>query len=131
MGVRIDWQQDELTATLDAARDSEVVLPFPSVGATENVLLLAAAIPCVTVLRGAAKEPEIVDLAHMLCEMGAAVEGAGGDVITVRGARELRGVRHRGAVRPHCGSHRFVRRRHHGRQPDAVRRQHPAYGQRA
>lgn len=95
MGVRIDWQQDELTATLDAARDSEVVLPFPSVGATENVLLLAAAIPCVTVLRGAAKEPEIVDLAHMLCEMGAAVEGAGGDVITVRGARELRGVRHR------------------------------------
>ena len=48
MGVRIDWQQDELTATLDAARDSEVVLPFPSVGATENVLLLAAAIPCVT-----------------------------------------------------------------------------------
>ena len=95
MGVKTIWEGDRLKATLPAPQNSEVTLPFPSVGATENVILLAAAIEKTTVLRGAAREPEIVDLAHLLTKMGAKVEGAGTDVITVQGKTQLAGAQHR------------------------------------
>ncbi len=72
-----------------------VRLPFPSVGATENVLMAAALARGRTVLQNAAREPEIADLARMLSAMGARVEGAGTSTIIVRGVAALRGVRHR------------------------------------
>lgn len=69
-------------------------LPFPSVGATENVMLAACGCCGVTTIVGAAREPEIEDLQAFLNELGACVQGAGGDVITVRGAARLRSAEH-------------------------------------
>ena len=72
-------------------RGAEICLSFPSVGATETLLLAAATAQGQTVLHGAAKEPEIVDLAAFLNACGGCVEGAGTDTIRVQGKRCLAG----------------------------------------
>lgn len=66
-------------------RGAHVVLDFPSVGATENLLMAAVVAEGATVIENAAREPEIVDLANMLVAMGARVEGAGSSIIEVEG----------------------------------------------
>lgn len=66
-------------------RGADVVLDFPSVGATENLLMAAVTAQGSTVLENAAREPEIVDLANMLVAMGAKISGAGTSVITIEG----------------------------------------------
>ena len=72
-------------------RGAEICLAFPSVGATETLLLAAATAQGQTVLHGAAREPEIVDLAAFLNACGGCVEGAGTDTIRVQGKRCLAG----------------------------------------
>ena len=72
-------------------RGGNVYLDFPSVGATENVLLAAALADGVTRIENAAKEPEIVDLCGCLVKMGAGVNGAGTGTITVEGREQLHG----------------------------------------
>ncbi|HHW06209.1 MAG TPA: UDP-N-acetylglucosamine 1-carboxyvinyltransferase [Clostridia bacterium] len=72
----------------------KIYLDFPSVGATENLMMAAALSEGQTVLENAAKEPEIVDLANFLNAMGAQIWGAGTDLIRIRGVRELRPVRY-------------------------------------
>ncbi len=72
-------------------RGAEICLSFPSVGATETLLLAAATAQGQTVLHGVAKEPEIVDLAAFLNACGGCVEGAGTDTIRVQGKRCLAG----------------------------------------
>ena len=76
-------------------RGAELSLPFPSVGATENVMIAACAAEGTTVLNNAAREPEIVDLQNFLRAMGADVEGAGSSVVVIRGGRPLHGAEHR------------------------------------
>lgn len=71
-----------------------IQLPFPSVGATENALLASVRADGVTLLCNAAREPEIVDLVHMLRAMGADIEGEGSGTITVRGVKKLKGIRY-------------------------------------
>ncbi len=71
---------------------AEILLDFPSVGATENIILAAVKAEGVTVIRNAAKEPEIVDLQNFLNEMGAKVRGAGGGTVVIEGVKKLRGV---------------------------------------
>ncbi|MFO7776416.1 MAG: UDP-N-acetylglucosamine 1-carboxyvinyltransferase [Candidatus Hydrogenedentota bacterium] len=73
---------------------ADVTLDFPSVGATENLLMAAARAKGVTRLANVAREPEIVDLAHFLNRLGAQTSGAGGDLITVVGADSLGGAEH-------------------------------------
>jgi len=73
---------------------AEVVFPFVSVGATENALMAATLARGTTVLRNAAREPEIVDLADCLVRMGARIEGAGSDTITIEGVERLEGATH-------------------------------------
>lgn len=73
----------------------EVYLDFPSVGATENLLMAASLARGTTVIANAAEEPEVQDLAVLLNRMGAHIEGAGTRIIAVRGTSELGGVRHR------------------------------------
>ncbi len=68
--------------------------PFVSVGATENVLMAATLAKGTTVLRNAAREPEIVDLAHCLKAMGAQIEGEGTPTLTIQGVDRLHGVTH-------------------------------------
>jgi UDP-N-acetylglucosamine 1-carboxyvinyltransferase len=71
---------------------AEIVLPQPSVGATENLLLAAVLAKGQTIIRNAAREPEITDLAQCLTMMGAAITGIGSDVLIIQGGRELAGA---------------------------------------
>jgi UDP-N-acetylglucosamine 1-carboxyvinyltransferase len=71
-----------------------VYLDFPSVGATENIIMMAAKTPGLSTIENAAKEPEIVDLANYLNSMGARIRGAGTDVIKIEGTRELKAGRY-------------------------------------
>ena len=93
MGVRqLPAAPGQLTLYAPAGlRGAEICLAFPSVGATETLLLAAATAQGQTVLHGAAREPEIADLAAFLNACGGCVEGAGTDTIRVQGKRCLAG----------------------------------------
>ena len=69
-------------------------MDFPSVGATQNIIMVASLAKGKTVIENVAKEPEIVDLANYINEMGGKVTGAGTDTITIHGVEKLRGVEH-------------------------------------
>ena len=73
---------------------SEIYLDFPSVGATENIMMAATMAKGQTLIQNAAKEPEIIDLANFLNEMGANVRGAGTDTIRINGVEKLSGTKH-------------------------------------
>lgn len=75
-------------------RGAEITLPFPSVGATENLLLAAVLASGTTVITNAAREPEIADLLCCLAAMGARVRGIGSSELTVEGGRSLTGAVH-------------------------------------
>lgn len=92
LGVRICEREGFIFCECDILRGAEILLDFPSVGATENILLAAVKAEGRTVLQGAAKEPEIVDLQRFLNAMGAKVRGAGTDIIEIEGVKSLGGV---------------------------------------
>lgn len=75
-------------------RGNKVYLDFPSVGATENIMMAASLAEGQTIIENVAKEPEIVDLASFLNGMGAKVRGAGTDLIRVEGVKELKPARY-------------------------------------
>ncbi len=86
LGVEFETDHGYLHASAPhGLHAADVLLDFPSVGATENMLMAAVAVEGKTVIDNAAREPEIVDLANMLNAMGAHVEGAGSSTITVKG----------------------------------------------
>lgn len=92
LGVDIIERDGYILCKCKELRGAEILLDFPSVGATENILLAAVKAEGTTVLQGAAKEPEIVDLQNFLNQMGAKVQGAGTDVIVIEGVKKLGGV---------------------------------------
>lgn len=73
---------------------AEICLDFPSVGATENLMMTATLAEGVTILRNAAREPEIVDLQNFLNSMGARIKGAGTDIIKIEGVKSLGSTEH-------------------------------------
>ncbi len=73
---------------------AKITLSFPSVGATENIILAAATANGVTEIHNAAREPEICDLADFLCKCGAKINGAGGSVIVIEGVQSLDAAEH-------------------------------------
>jgi UDP-N-acetylglucosamine 1-carboxyvinyltransferase len=73
---------------------AEIVFPFVSVGATENLLMAATLAKGETILTNAAREPEVTDLAHCLQAMGAKIEGIGTDTLHVTGVSRLHGAKH-------------------------------------
>lgn len=77
-----------------SAQGKEIMLDVPSVGATENIMMCAALTPGTTIIRNAAREPEIVDLQNFLNRMGARVKGAGLDTVRIEGVEKLGGVEH-------------------------------------
>ena len=95
MGATITLEHGYVEATARRLKGAEVVLDFPTVTGTENVMMAAALADGRTVIRNAAKEPEIVDLGLALSGMGAEVTGAGTDTVTIIGAAELKPMRHR------------------------------------
>jgi UDP-N-acetylglucosamine 1-carboxyvinyltransferase len=76
-------------------RGAAVGLDFPSVGATENILMAAVLAKGTTVIDNAAREPEIVDISRLLIAMGAQIEGVGGSTLVVHGVESLQPTRHR------------------------------------
>ncbi len=93
LGVKIEQGHGYIEASApEGLKGTTIYFDFPSVGATENVMMAAALAEGVTVLENAAEEPEIVDLANYLNKMGAKVRGAGTDVIRIEGVQELHGA---------------------------------------
>lgn len=95
LGVKIEQGHGYIEASApEGMAGANIYLDFPSVGATENIMMAAAMANGTTVLENPAEEPEIVDLANYLNQMGARVRGAGTNVITIEGVSELHGVQH-------------------------------------
>ena len=78
----------------DGLKGTSIHLDFPSVGATQNIIMAASLAKGKTLIENAAKEPEIVDLANYINEMGGRITGAGTDTITINGVESLHGVEH-------------------------------------
>ena len=85
MGAQIEEDGPEIYCRAERLRGAEIELPFPSVGATENIMLAACSARGRTVIRGAAREPEISALQDYLAAMGAKISGAGSDTLTIEG----------------------------------------------
>ena len=96
MGARFESSHGKVRGTVPGGRlvGTRVVLEYPSHTATDNLLMAAALAKGTTVIENAAKEPEVADLAAMLCSMGAVVRGAGTSRIEIEGVDELRPARH-------------------------------------
>ncbi len=95
LGAEIDERGGTLRCRADVLTAAEIVLPLPSVGATENAILAACGAEGTSVIYNAAREPELAELQAFLNAMGAEVRGAGSSVITVAGKRQLHGGTHR------------------------------------
>ena len=87
MGAEIREDGGEIFCSAPRLKGAEIVLPFPSVGATENIMLAACAAKGETVIHGAAREPEIAALQDYLRAMGADVRGAGTDTVVIGALR--------------------------------------------
>ncbi len=94
LGYEIKEQFGYMEGRGSSVCGKEIMLDFPSVGATENIMMAAALTPGTTIIRNAAREPEIVDLQNFLNRMGARIRGAGLDTIRIEGVRCLGGVEH-------------------------------------
>ena len=94
LGAKVNLEHGYIEATAATLQGGRVYLDFPSVGATENIMMLASVTPGTTIIDNAAKEPEIVDLANFLSAMGTRIRGAGTDLIKIEGAEKLKAVRY-------------------------------------
>ncbi len=94
LGSKVILEHGYIEASATKLQGGRIYLDFPSVGATENIMMLASTTPGTTIIDNAAKEPEIVDLANFLSAMGARIRGAGTDLIKIDGAEELKAVRY-------------------------------------
>ncbi len=95
MGVQFREEQGMLFASAKKLHGAEITLPFASVGATENIILAAVMAEGDTIIKGAAREPEISTLCYYLKSCGALIEGIGTGILTIRGRRMLRGTTYR------------------------------------
>ena len=94
LGASIRLQQGYVEAEAKRLRGAHIALEFPSVGATENLMMAATLAEGTTTIENAACEPEVADLATMLNAMGARVSGAGSGTVTIEGVNALQGVAH-------------------------------------
>lgn len=96
LGAEIDEEPDAVGAKAPDGGlvGGKVYLDFPSVGATQNIMMAATLARGESIIENAAKEPEITDLANFLNKMGAKVRGAGTSTITIEGVEKLHGARH-------------------------------------
>ncbi len=95
LGARSEIEHGCVVAEAEGLHGAQIWLDFPSVGATENILMAAVLAEGTTVIDNAAREPEIVDLCLMLQQMGARISGEGTSTLTVEGVEVLRPTEHR------------------------------------
>jgi UDP-N-acetylglucosamine 1-carboxyvinyltransferase len=94
MGATVTVEHGYIKAKAQRLKGARICLDFPTVTGTENLMMAACLADGTTVIENAAKEPEIVDLAAFLVKRGARIAGAGSDMITIEGVKELRGADH-------------------------------------
>ncbi|GAA0364397.1 UDP-N-acetylglucosamine 1-carboxyvinyltransferase [Alkalibacterium iburiense] len=94
MGAKIEMGNGYIEASVDELKGAHIYLDFPSVGATQNIMMAATMAKGTTVIENVAREPEIVDLANFLNRMGAKVVGAGTETLRIEGVETLHGVDH-------------------------------------
>ena len=92
--IEEDPKKQVVKAYAEKLTGTDIYLDFPSVGATENIIMAAVLAEGVTVIENAAQEPEITDLANFLNKMGAKIKGAGTDTVKIEGVTALSGARH-------------------------------------
>jgi len=95
LGAKIEESEGYITFKAKQLKGTKIFLTFPSVGATENIMMAAALARGTTLICNAAREPEIVDLQNFLNAMGARIRGAGSDTIEIDGVPRLRSVSYR------------------------------------
>jgi len=95
MGADIEIEHGYVVAKAKRLKGARIFMDLVSVTGTENLMMAAALADGTTVIENAAREPEVVDLAECLITMGAKIEGAGTDVITIHGVERLHGGTHR------------------------------------
>lgn len=94
LGALIDEEPDKISARCEKLYGDTIYLDFPSVGATQNIMMAATLAKGETIIENAAKEPEIVDLGNFLNKMGAKIIGAGTSTIRIVGVEKLKGTVH-------------------------------------
>ena len=94
LGATIYQEHGFIHARADKLVGANIYLDFPSVGATENIMMAAALAKGQTIIQNAAVEPEIVDLSNFLSSMGAEIRGTGTDNIRINGVASLKGTEH-------------------------------------
>lgn len=94
MGAVITQEGGDITAKAERLKGAMIYMDFPSVGATQNLMMAATLAEGTTIIENAAREPEIVDLAMLLNKMGADVRGAGTETLTIVGVEKLHGAEH-------------------------------------
>ncbi|KRK64572.1 UDP-N-acetylglucosamine 1-carboxyvinyltransferase [Companilactobacillus tucceti DSM 20183] len=94
MGAEFQQNGGFIDAKTEGLKGTNIYLDFPSVGATQNIMMAAVLAEGETVIDNAAREPEIVDLANVLSKMGSDISGAGTNTIRIRGVKSLHGCEH-------------------------------------
>ncbi|KAJ2951404.1 hypothetical protein O0L34_g13549 [Tuta absoluta] len=94
LGATVAEHDDHIEAHSPQLHGASITLKLPSVGATQNIMMAAVKADGITTIRNAAREPEIVDLAVVLCKMGANIKGAGSETITIIGVEHLHAADH-------------------------------------
>ncbi|NLM04040.1 MAG: UDP-N-acetylglucosamine 1-carboxyvinyltransferase [Clostridiales bacterium] len=94
LGAEITMGHGYVEARAEKLVGNKIYLDFPSVGATENIMMAAALAEGETIIENVAEEPEITDLANFLNKMGAKIKGAGTDTIRIQGVKRLTGTTH-------------------------------------
>lgn len=92
LGAQVEVEKGYIEAKVNTLKGVEIYLDFPSLGATENIMMAACLAEGVTTIENAAKDPEVVELGYFLNKMGAKVEGLGADLIKIEGVKELHGI---------------------------------------
>ena len=92
LGAQVEVEKGYIEAIVNTLKGDEIYLDFPSLGATENIMMAACLAEGITTIENAAKDPEVVELGHFLNKMGAEVEGLGTDLIKIEGVKKLHGI---------------------------------------
>jgi len=95
MGANITTEKGYIKAEVKNLKGNDIYLDFPSLGATENIMMAASLADGTTMIENAAKDPEVIELGKFLNKMGAKIEGLGNDIVIINGVKELKGIKYR------------------------------------
>ncbi len=95
LGANITTEKGYIKAEVKKLIGNDIYIDFPSLGATENIMMAACLAEGTTMIENAAKDPEVIELGNFLNKMGAKIIGLGSDIITIHGVKKLKGINYR------------------------------------